>query len=197
MGNEQRIVADQGPVRHLLTVEDFLVLDEAGAFEDIGRHVELIEGEIFVMAPLYFPHGRIHADLTTDLGLAVRALNSTLQVLTPVSAKVDSHSLPEADIIVADIAGFDGNLVTASMIRLLVEVSASSLAHDMGRKLRLYARAGVPEYWVADVAGRRIIRCHAPAGDAYRERAEFAFGAGIPAATIAGLGVDTARLASA
>ena len=83
MGSEQAIVAtpDTEPYRHLLTVRDFVTLDEAGAFERLGR-VELIEGEIFVMAPLYFPHGRVHANLTIDVGNAVRSLGSTLQVAT-------------------------------------------------------------------------------------------------------------------
>lgn len=80
-------------------------------------------------------------------------------------------------------------------MRLLVEVSDSSLGHDLGRKLRLYARTGVPEYWVADVNRRKIIRFHAPVGEEYAERTEFAFGVAVASATIAGLTVDTARLA--
>lgn len=195
MGSEQQIVATDGePHRHLLTVQDFLTLNKAGAFEGLGR-VELIEGEIFVMAPLYLPHGRVHADLTTDLTNAVRVLGRSLYVATPVSAALDPHSLPEADIVVVNLDGFEGDLITASIVRLLVEVAASSLSYDLGRKLKLYARTGVPEYWVADVHGRRIIRFHAPTGDRYVERAEFAFGEAVPSATISGLVVDTARLA--
>lgn len=194
MGNEQSIVAHREPVRHRLTVEDFLTLDEAGAFEGLG-HVELIDGEIFVMAPLYLAHSRILAELTVDIGIAIRGLATGLQLLTPVSARLDPHSLPEADIAIADVTGFEGNLITAPMVRLLVEVSPSSLRHDLGRKFRMYARAGVPEYWVADVNGLRIMRFHAPAGEAYTEQVEFAFGASVLSATIAGLVVDTARLA--
>ena len=54
MGAEQAIraadasVEDGDPVRHLITVDEFLILDEAGAFENVGR-VQLIDGEIFVM----------------------------------------------------------------------------------------------------------------------------------------------------
>ena len=56
MGSEQAIAAaDAGPARYPLTVRDFLMLHEAGAFDGLGR-VELIEGETFIMAPLYFPH---------------------------------------------------------------------------------------------------------------------------------------------
>ena len=91
--------------------------------------------------------------------------------------------------------GFEGDIINAEIVRLLIEVSASSLRHDLGPKLRLYARTSIPEYWVADVSARKIIRLHAPAGEDYLERATFAFGEPVPSATIPGLIVDTSRLA--
>lgn len=195
MGNEQAIdIRAREPVRHLLTVEDFLTLDEAGAFEGVGR-VELIEGEIFEMSPLHLPHASVLAELTVAIGIALREQSDTMRVLTPVSLRANDHSLPEADLLVVELDGTEGDLATPEMVRLVLEVSASSLRHDLGRKLQLYARTGVPEYWVADVAGRRLLRFHAPAGEDYTERAEFAFGDAIASATIDGLAVDTGRLA--
>ena len=198
MGDETAILdRAAAPYRHLLTVDEFLILDQAGAFRELGR-VELIEGEIFVMAPLYRPHARALVELTTDLTNAVRALGTSLQTLSPVSARLDLHSLPEPDLLVIDAAAAtdEDGFVTAAMVKLVVEVADSSLSHDLGPKLRLYARAGVPEYWVADVNGREIIRFHAPTGESYNERAVFAFGEPVVAATIPGLTVDTGRLAS-
>lgn len=194
MGSEQKIaaIADTEPHRHLLTVDDFLVLDGAGAFEGLGR-VELLEGEIFVMAPLYFPHARVALELTVAIGLAVRDIDQ-YEAATPVSAELGDHSLPEADIVVVRKGGGD-RFVTLDVAQIFVEVSVSSLQHDLGPKLRLYARHGVPEYWVADVDGRTIIRFHAPQGEEYTQRTEFAFGRPVPSATIPGLTVDTARLA--
>ena len=193
MGSEQQIIIDveAEPYRRLLTVRDFLILDEANAFESVGR-VELIEGEIFKMAPLHRPHAKALWELTIAFGRALEGVPG-IDGLSPISAELDEHSLPEADIILADTA--DEKFVTPRTVRLLVEVSASSLKHDLGRKLRLYARTGVPEYWVADVNGRHILRFHGPAGEDYAERAEFTFGDAVPSATIAGLTVDTARLA--
>lgn len=192
MGYEEAILLDREPRLHRITVEEFLALDEGGFFEKVGR-VELIDGEIFEMAPLHRPHARTLMELTVAIGLAVRSHEPEIEALTPVSARLDPHSLPEADIVLA--AAADEAFVTAETVRLVVEVSATSLDHDLGRKLRLYARTGVPEYWVADVAGRRVWRFHVPEGESYGERAEFAFGEPIPSATIPGLTVDTARLA--
>ena len=192
MGQEQPIIVEREPRVHRITVEEFLALDEAGFFAEVGR-VELIDGEIYEMAPLHRPHARALADLTTDLNIAVRRLDINLDVLSPVSARLDSHSLPEADIMVA--IRTEERLVTGETVRLMVEVSDTSLGHDLRKKAALYARTGVPEYWVADVNGQRVIRMHAPEGEAYRERTEFAFGEPVPSATIAGLIVDTTRLA--
>lgn len=195
MGNQQAIPDRAAvPYRHLLTVEDFLILDQAGAFEGLGR-VELIEGEIYVMAPLYFPHGRILLVLTTAVDLAVQSLGMSLQALTPVSARLTDTSLPEPDLMVVAAAAAHEGVVLPEMVRLFIEVADTSLAYDLGRKLRLYARSGVPEYWVADVNGREIIRFHVPAGERYAERTSFAFGEAVSSATIAGLTVDTSRLA--
>lgn len=194
MGSEQAIAAAGEPVRHLLTVEDFLTLDEAGAFERVGR-VELIDGEIFVRSPLHLPHARALMELTIQFGLSIQRLDGTMEALTPVSARLDPHSLPDADIVIAASVGVAEGFVMPDMVRLVVEVADSSLKHDLGRKQALYARTGVPEYWVADVRGRRIIRMHDPVEGAYAARAEFAFGDMIEAATIAGLTIDTSRLA--
>ena len=192
MGREQRfIAADMEPYRLPLTVRDFLILDEAGAFDKVGK-VELIEGELYTMAPLHHPHARAQMMLGTAVDLAVEQLGGEWQALAPMSAELEETSLPEADSIVAYAPG--DRFVTPETVRLLIEVASTSLGRDLGKKLRLYARTGVPEYWVADVNGREIIRFHAPSGESYTQRATFAFGEAVPSATIPGLTVDTARL---
>jgi Uma2 family endonuclease len=77
---------------------------------------------------------------------------------------------------------------------LLAEVSSSTLDTDLGRKLKLYAAAGVPEYWVVDVNQRLIHQMWHPGGEAYAERREVAFGQPISAATIPDLTIETTTL---
>ncbi len=55
----------------------------------------------------------------------------------------------------------------ASDVRLVIEVSDSTLAFDLGPKARRYARAGIPEYWVFDIAGRRLIVHRSPQAGGY------------------------------
>lgn len=192
MGIQQAIVEEREPVRHLLTVDDFLILDKAGAFDEIGR-VELIDGEIYVLSPLFRPHGLVVVQLTVAFELALRGISSPLKLYAGLSAHLDQHSLPEADLVLATEE--DEDFASPASVRLLVEVSSSSLGHDLKRKARLYARSNVPEYWVADVKGRKVVRLSEPWDQAYTVREEFAFGEAIPSATIAGLVVDTTALA--
>ncbi len=42
-------------------------------------------------------------------------------------------------------------------LRLVVEISDSTLGFDLTTKAELYARAGIVEYWVIDVAARRLV----------------------------------------
>jgi Uma2 family endonuclease len=46
---------------------------------------------------------------------------------------------------------------TGEETELVVEIADSSLASDLSIKRRLYARAGVPEYWVVDLNNRRLV----------------------------------------
>ena len=52
----------------------------------------------------------------------------------------------------------------------------SVLRYDQTTKLRLYASAGIPEYWVVSVEGEWIDVYRVPAGDAYREHRRAAGG---------------------
>ena len=52
---------------------------------------------------------------------------------------------------------------------LAVEVADSSLRYDRRRKVRLYAVAGIPEYWVVGVQREWVEAYRTPDGDRYRD----------------------------
>ena len=61
-------------------------------------------------------------------------------------------------------------------VLLMVEVSDSSLRFDRTVKLPLYARAGIPEFWIVDL-GRRMLDAHrTPSGDGYRSMRSYGAG---------------------
>jgi len=68
---------------------------------------------------------------------------------------------PMPDLIVLNrdyiAAGFRSATPQPQDLDLVVEIPDTSLAFDLTVKAALYARAGIAEYWVLDVPGRRLI----------------------------------------
>ena len=179
------------PTRYRLTVADYLALDQTGAFE--GLRTELIEGEIIVANPQSSRHLVVKSELAYRLRLALGEIGSPLFVAIAGTVEIADRSMPEPDILIIEPPHGEG-YVQVSSVHLAVEVAATSLELDLRDKARLYAAAGIPEYWVADVNGRVIHQLWAPTGQGYAERREVAFGEVVEAMTIAGLRVKTGRL---
>ncbi len=176
------------PVR--LKVEDFLLLDESGAFADYSK-TELIDGEIYAMNAQHSWHARTKTLLATELNIALRALDSDLEAWAEPSTRISDYSLPEPDVVLTRHRG--RGVVPLETVALLVEVADTTLDVDLGRKLRIYAAAGVPEYWVVDLNGGRVIQMWEPVGDGYCRRNEVALGEKAASVTIDGLMVATER----
>jgi Uma2 family endonuclease len=174
-----------------LRAQDFLLLNDAGAFADYAKS-ELIEGEIWVMNAVYTQHAKTLARLTTLLANAVEAAGLGLEVYTNLSTDLSDDSLPEPDIVLAE--DHDSGTMPLAKVKLLIEISDSTLDTDLGRKADLYARHRVPEYWVADVEGARIVRHWKPEVDGYAQRDEIAYGSTLTSMTLAGIVLETERL---
>ena len=114
-----------------------------------------------------------------------------LRPLTEASVALSEHDAPEPDIVLTSEPRGEG-LIPLHSVALVVEIADTTLSSDMKRKATIYARAGVPEYWVADVTARIIHQMWAPEGEAYAQRREVAFGKQIEAMTIEGLAIETA-----
>lgn len=179
------------PQRAKLTVADFLALSERGAFDDYAR-AELIEGEIWVVNAIHRRHARVHATFTGELFAALKAVGSPLVLYSNPSTELSKCSLPEPDLIVAEPV--DEKMVSGPTVKLAVEVSDSTLRMDSGRKARLYATHGVPEYWIVDVEGEVIQQAWQPEDGNYLQTRKIVFGEPISAATIPDLNVETAGL---
>jgi len=174
-----------------LTVKDFLVLSESGAFDKYAR-AELIEGEVWVVNAIHRRHARVHAALTVELGIALKASESSLQLFSNPSTELSDTSLPEPDIVIA--VPEDTEMLAGPEVKLAVEISDSTLRMDLGRKAKLYASHGVPEYWVIDIEARVIHQMWAPEGDSYGRRLEVPFGERVEATKIDGIAIDTRAL---
>lgn len=76
---------------------------------------------------------------------------------------------PEADLVVLAKPSRDfRNNPQPDDLRLVIEISDTTLAFDLSAKAELYARAGIVEYWVVDIAARRLIVHRDPREGQYR-----------------------------
>lgn len=154
------------PSRHRLDVEAYHMMGKAGVF-GIDERIELIDGELFDMAPI----GQGHAAMVTGLTQALVVACAGRALVSPGNpVLIDRSSEPQPDLAVlrsrADFYA-TGERPGPADVLLLVEVSDSSLRYDRTVKLPLYARAGIGECWIVDLR-RRVLEAHRqPAGGAY------------------------------
>ena len=143
-------------------------MGDAGIFDPDCR-VELINGEIFEMSPIDPWHAGVVDFLGNYLavGLAGRAI---VRVQNPT--ELDPRSEPQPDIMLLKPRSdfYRTAHPRPGDIFLLIEVSYTSLAHDRGRKLRAYARGGVPEVGIVSRPGDAIEVFRTPSKHGYRER---------------------------
>jgi Uma2 family endonuclease len=87
-----------------------------------------------------------------------------------VAPEDNSTNEPEPDLIVLAKPSREFQVANPqpSDLRLVVEISDSTLGFDLTTKVELYARAGIVEYWVVDVAARRLIVHRDPREGLYR-----------------------------
>ena len=143
------------PTRHRITVEEYERMIAANVWPEDER-LELIEGELVRMSPINAPHAAAVKRLTELLRdrLGKRAL---VGVQDPIV--LDDQSEPEPDIsVLRRRADYYANAhPSPADVLLVVEVSDTTLEYDRDVKARLYARAGIPETWVVDLNGERVI----------------------------------------
>lgn len=175
-----------------LRVEDYLMLDDAGAFEDY-RKTELLDGEIVYVNAQHLPHAAIKSRLHVQLFLALTELGAKYEAIVEGSIAVPPHNVPEPDIVVTSASDGKG-LIPLDSVPLVIEVADATLSNDLGRKQRIYAANGVPEYWVVDVKARMIHRMSRPVDGAYADRKQIALGEPVDSVAIAGLIVPTTGL---
>jgi Uma2 family endonuclease len=178
------------PGKYKLTIDDFLRLDETGVFGT--DRTELLDGDVIIMSAEYRPHAWVVGELGYLIRRKLEEIGSDLYAMG-ASVAVSIHDMPLPDIVLTREPHGSGPIPLSS-VALIIEVSASTLERDIKYKLSMYARFGVPEYWVADVGGRQIHRMWSPAETNYQKRDATPFGEPITSVTIAGLTVSTREL---
>ena len=130
----------------LISADDYQRMGDAGIFADKPR-VELIDGQIYAKSPIT-PYHNAHVDKVSwffTLALAKDAI-----IRTQGSIRTDEYSEPEPDICVLRYQEdfYLKKQATAQDTHLVIEVAIKTLLTDRSIKLKKYATAGIPEYWI-------------------------------------------------
>lgn len=151
-------------------------MTETGVFPPESR-VELIRGELIEMTPQSSRHYTC-VRLVEEALRAIVGAEFDVRVQGPLA--LSSVDLPEPDVSV--VVGHARHYADShpSEAVLVVEISDTSLAFDQGRKLRVYARAGVANYLIVNLQENLVELYTEPAGDAYRTKRTFTPGEAIP-----------------
>ncbi len=141
--------------------------------------IELIDGEIITHMS---PQRSLHAATVSLTAEALRiAFGSGYYVREQQPLRLGQQSVPEPDIAVVPGSASDYLDSHPRCAELVVEVVDTSLVTDRGRKLRVYARDGVPEYWNINLVDRCVEVRRLPVGEEYSESRVFRQGEVIPA----------------
>lgn len=159
---------DSPPPKPVLwTVPEFHRINESGVFGN--RRPILLDGVILELGPMNPPHA-IAVELVDTALRAAFGPGWRLRVQLPLALGTDSDSMPDVAVVAGSPRDVLAHPTTAALV---VEVADTSLAIDITRKAEKYAAANVPDYWVLDLAARRLLVFRDPApvaagGAAYR-----------------------------
>jgi len=158
----------EGPTDFRFDFDRFERMFELGILNDLGPRIELLEGRIVEMSPI----GGEHGDTTADLAVAltntlnrIPTLHDAVRVSAAVTLRIGDYSAPEPDVLVARRR--DGRkYYEAADAVLVIEISVSTRDNDLTIKRPLYARAGIPEFWIVEPEARliRVFRDPLPDG---------------------------------
>ena len=155
------------PNRMRWTVAECHQLVKSGQIQ--GRY-ELIDGEILSK----MGQKPLHSFVLVVIADWLRSLYGRGRVKEQAPIRIPGvdgcYTEPEPDVILAlePVSAYTSRHPGPDDLIIAIEAADTSLQFDLTTKALLYARAGVPEYWVADIPGRQIHIHRRPAEDGYR-----------------------------
>jgi len=144
-------VPTAGPRPFRWTVPLFLQFGDQGAFE--GRRASLIHGQLMEEGPMSPPH-RVALELTDAIVRAAFGPGWRPCVQMPLILSPTVAPQPDLAMVKGSPRAALAHPTTADLV---IEIADSSLDYDTTTKAELYATAGIADYWVLDVDGRRLL----------------------------------------
>jgi Uma2 family endonuclease len=124
------------------------------------KYAELLDGIVYMPSPVSIHHADYLGPLATWLGFYA-ANTPGCRSGVDGTWRMGSKNVPQPDVALRILPEYGGQSrvegkYAAGAPELIVEVAASSRAHDLGFKLKLYEQVGVREYVIALTASRQL-----------------------------------------
>ncbi len=174
------------------SLDDYHQMIDAGILDD--RAVELINGEIVQMSPEGVPHTFYCRETVKYLRLILGELAEVSEA-HPITLPNASEPEPDIAIVQTPSTIYKTRHPIPSDIFWLIEVSNSTLVKDLGVKKDLYARSGIPEYWVMNLQTNELVVFKNLTADGYQSKTAFSDGSISPLA-FPDISIDIPRLFS-
>ena len=162
---QKYLSADPKPYRW--TREEYYKLGEVGILAD--KNVELIEGEVIEMSPIYSPH-MTGVTLADDVMREFFGKGWVVRIQGPLSLGTDSDPQPDVAVVAGKTRDFRN--AHPSTAALVIEVADSSIAYDRQQKASIYAKAGITDYWIINVQDKQLEVYRRPIAD---KKAKYGF----------------------
>jgi len=142
---------------------------ELATWPDDGRRYELYDGEVSVVPAPLPRHQLAMLELQDRLRTYVSS-HGGIVLVSPIDIVFNTTTVLQPDIVVFTAARrrvveLDAPIQEPPDVAVEV-VSPSTATNDRGRKLRMFERFGVPEYWILD-PGREQIEVRTLRDDGY------------------------------
>jgi Uma2 family endonuclease len=126
--------------------------------------VELLDGELIEVKPMNPPHASRIVALTERL---VEQFKGKARVYCQVTIELPQDGLPQPDftLVTADVPG--DRWALPSEVALILEIADSTLDDDRTKKMKLYARDGIREYWIVNLVDDQLEVYRDPSGERY------------------------------
>ena len=161
------------PPRKRWTRSEIAMLPSAGV--NIEK-LELVEGELIVKMPKNRRHvnGAMYLMYWLMDAFGRERVNPEAPIDVAPEDNPINEPIPDLIVLKRESRTFHSASPQPADLDLVVEISDTSLAFDLSVEARIYARAGIVDYWVLDVEGRRLIVHRDPMLDGYRSVVAYA-----------------------
>lgn len=149
------------------SVQDYHRMVETGILQP-DEHVELIEGQIFQMAP----KGPVHSAVITRIGRILGAQlgeRVLLRFQDPIHLSDDSEPEPDIAVVHPHPLDYEDHHPTPEEVYFLIEVADRTMKRDKDLKAPVYARSNIQEYWILDVNAPQLLIFREPFPQGYQQ----------------------------